>query len=214
MSNSNSIPLPKGPRFKNLTGRVFSRLTVIEYAGMRGRYPTWACLCECGTRKVVQGTYLTSGHTKSCGCFRREVTSQTFRRHGSRDNPEYSVWVGMWDRCTNPNNLNYDLYASRCPPDEWRDFSVFLEDVGPRPGRGMSLDRIDNDKPYGPGNCRWATQKVQCNNTSRNVHLTYDGVTLTLPQWSDVLGMRSGTLRSRLDSYGWSIEKALTTPVR
>lgn len=175
MSEINSISVSARPRFKDLTGQVFSRLTVIDYAGRRGRKSLWNCLCECGSTKVLLGTAISHGSIKSCGCLRYERVNESSTSHGLSQTPEYRVWADMWQRCTNPNHKAYGEYASRRPPETWRDFAVFLEDVGPRPHEGLSLDRVDNDAPYGPGNCRWATPTTQQNNTSRNVLLTYEG---------------------------------------
>lgn len=97
---------------------------------------------------------------------------------------------------------------------EWRDsFKRFAADMGPRPSPAHSVDRIDNDGPYTPENCRWATKVEQSRNSRHNVRWTYDGRTLTIVEWAEKLGVDPNTLRQRVAGYGWSVERALSTPV-
>src|SRR5690606_34445144 len=128
--------------------------------------------------------------------------------------PTYSAWTGMLTRCRNPKDKNYENYGGRgitvC--NSWLDFPAFLADMGEAPP-GMSLDRIDVNGGYEPGNCRWATADQQSNNKRNNVFFEFQGERLTAPQWARKLGMKRVTLERRLNFYGWSIEKALTTPV-
>lgn len=121
-------------------------------------------------------------------------------KHGMSRTREYRLWIAMKVRCYNRNCPEFHMYGGRgiAMCDEWRDdFSAFLRDVGPRPGRGYSVDRIDNDGNYEPGNVRWATMRQQSNNTRRNVILTYDGKTLTLAQWARYLGINIETVKQR-----------------
>jgi hypothetical protein len=126
---------------------------------------------------------------------------------------EYGIWKGMRQRCTNPTVRDYHRYGGRgievC--ERWESFTAFLADVGPRPGPGYSLDRIDNDGDYEPGNVRWATAKEQQRNTDRVRRFTYQGETLTLPEWAERVGMPAALIGRRVWS-GWSVEAALTTP--
>lgn len=136
-----------------------------------------------------------------------------------RDNPTYRTWKAMIDRCR-PSAANskhyYDKGIRVC--DEWlgeegyriEGFNNFLEDMGDRP-EGLTLDRIDGNKGYSPDNCRWATYKVQGNNTSRNQTITYQGQTKTYAEWADHVGCHRHTIRSRVLA-GWEIEKIVTTP--
>jgi hypothetical protein len=129
--------------------------------------------------------------------------------------PERSAWQNMRDRCNNPNCVSFDNYGLRgirvC--DEWQyDYQAFLRHVGPRPSPRHSLDRIDNNGHYEPGNVRWADKSTQLSNRRTNRLLTFSGETLTMSQWALRLGISFECLKRRLDHRHWSEERALTTP--
>jgi hypothetical protein len=170
----------------------------------------WSCLCDCGAQKVIDLQSMKSGATRSCGCHNSKVTAKRNFKHGQADGPEHLTWVRMWQRCTNERNPHYAEYKDRAPPPEWRDFPTFYADVGPRPTPQHSLDRIDNEKPYGPGNCRWATAETQAGNTRRNIYVDLDGERLWLAEACRRVGGRLpkyGTITSRI-SKGQTIEQA------
>lgn len=127
--------------------------------------------------------------------------------------PTYCSWQNMKTRCTNPSHAQFKDYGAKgitmC--SRWEKFENFLADMGERP-EGRTLDRIDNDKGYEPGNCRWATAKEQAREKRRN--LTHNGITLSVTDWAAKLGIKQATLNARLNRHGWSVEKALTTPAR
>lgn len=136
-------------------------------------------------------------------------------RHGMKGTPTYKTWQHIIGRCTNPRDKRWPQYGGRgifvCP--EWRDFAAFLADMGEKP-EGTSIDRIDNDGPYTKENCRWATQKVQTRNYSRNVRITYKGESLVLQDWAERLNLPRNTLWNRLVTLGWDVDRAFTTPPR
>jgi hypothetical protein len=135
--------------------------------------------------------------------------------NGLRQNPLYDVWNDMIRRCTNPRRNSYENYGGRgitiC--ERWMSLENFIADMSPRPD-GYTLDRIDNDGNYEPSNCRWATPTQQGNNIRGNRRLTLGSETLTLTEWSKKIGIGIDTLKRRMDVYGWSVERTLTTPPR
>lgn len=201
-------------------GQAFSRLTVIAEAPRRKHQRYWLCQCSCGSLpKEIRQDSLGSA-VKSCGCLRKEVASNSAARtgklnktHGKSRTPEYRIWDGMWQRCTNPRNASYESYKERTPPKEWLSFEVFIADMGLRPSPKHSIERVNNYLSYGPDNCKWVEAKEQLRNTSANVNLTYNGKTQCLAAWVEELGISYGTLHYRL-KVGWPIEKALTTKGR
>jgi hypothetical protein len=203
----------------DLTGQKFGRWAVQEFYGRVGNKYYWTCVCDCGKTKKVWSSNLKNGQTKSCGCYKKERAIEANIKHGQNRKgyrtPIHIVWSQMIQRCYNPNNHKYKDYGGRgikvC--DRWRySFENFYEDMGEVP-EGLTLDRKDNDGDYTPENCHWATMKEQQNNRRDNVWITHAGETKTRTQWERSLGMKLGTLNNRLNRDGWSIKKALTTPV-
>lgn len=190
------------PAFYDLTGQRFGRLTVIRCsrrpgAGADGRVlPTqWFCLCDCGGEANPIGAALKNGNTKSCGCLSREMLNERSRVHGLTRTTEHSIWVMMKQRCRNSSNADYRHYGARgidvC--DEWvGDFARFLSDMGPRPSKKHSLERLDNDQGYSKLNCCWATWDVQSSNRRDCRYFTLQGV---VPKFRDCPTVE-GRLRS------------------
>ena len=127
---------------------------------------------------------------------------------------EYSVWRQMKNRCSNPKNAGYKRYGGRgikvC--DRWQEFKNFWQDMGPRPTEKHTIERVDNDGNYEPTNCKWATQKEQRRNYSRNVVLEVDGVSKLLMDWAISLGTTGAYIQYRIKKLGWSVKDAVTTP--
>lgn len=137
--------------------------------------------------------------------------------HGGRHLPEYTVWADMRRRCLNTTRKDYARYGGRgitiC--DRWIDsFANFLADMGPRPSPEHSIERRDNESGYGPENCFWGTRVEQARNKRDTSYLTLNGVTRCLAEWVEVTGIPHNTILMRINKYGWTVEKALTTPIR
>ena len=194
-------------RANDLTNTQFGKLTALRPTAERDReYIIWECVCECGARTYVSSCNLVRRRTKSCGCTKTERYAGAGR--------EYSIWTDMKTRCSNPKNSRFHRYGGRgirvC--ERWGTFENFFSDMGPCPV-GMSIDRINNDGPYEPGNCRWSSPKQQARNFSRNRMLTFAGETLCLADWGLRTGISSDVIYNRL-KWKWPIDKTLTTPVR
>jgi hypothetical protein len=205
-------------RLIDLTGKQFGRLNVLNRYGSRGDAPTWLCLCACGIRTVVLGEALRDGHTTSCGCFASECRSAEAKDRvthghtvGLRSSLTFAAWQSMRARCLNPNNGSYHRYGARgiTVSSRWDNFTVFVADMGERPAREYSIDRIDNTKGYAPENCRWATKREQALNREGVRFLVFRGETADMSEWARRAGFGPTTLRERLEA-GWSVEDALT----
>jgi hypothetical protein len=207
-------PIPSDKRFINLTGRTFERLTIVGYAGSA----SWVCKCDCGTTKIVKSRPMVAGLSRSCGCLRSEQLIERNYSHGqskrSENTQEYQSWQAMKARCYGVNSRAYKRYGERgievC--DRWRDnFSLFYLDMGAKPTSKHTLERIDNDGNYEPGNVRWATYTEQANNRRSNRLLEFDGRIQNVEMWAKELELNSANIRNRLHN-NWCVRCTLTIP--
>ena len=185
-----------GCKLIDLTNKNFGRWLVIERSGKnKWGQVLWKCLCQCGTIKILVGTTLKNGMSKSCGCHTNQAIRDTLTTHGhshaNNGNPtrEYHSWTGMRNRCTSPSSDKYYLYGGRgikvC--DRWlTSFENFLVDMGPRPPN-YTLDRIDVNGNYEPSNCRWASSREQANNRRivTNLQVELDSLKTKLAEYQN-----------------------------
>lgn len=174
--------------------------------------------CRCGKTFKARELNVKYGGTRSCGCFRKEVSSKRQTKHGeTRKKPftsEYQTWSHMKSRCYNKKAPEYHRYGGRgitiCR--RWKNnYEAFLRDMGRKPGREYSIDRINNGGNYEPSNCRWATVKEQANNRRTSKFFEYIGKRKTVPQWAEELKISSSLIWRRIQ-LGWTIAEALSLP--
>jgi len=196
---------------------TFGRLTSIssKYKPAGRRHALQDFICECGEQVSRRADLVKHGISRSCGCLRKEVARKNSTTHGQYGHPIYAIWAAMVRRCENVRTTGYHNYGGRgitVHPD-FRSFESFVAYIGNRPDRDHSIDRIDVNKGYEPGNIRWATRDQQANNTRCTRWIEHAGQVLTLAQWARVAGISTECMCSRLKS-GWSLQAALETPVR
>lgn len=182
-------------------GDKFNRWTVLEKASGVAK-SAWFCKCECGTVRAVVTFDLTSGRSASCGCYQKERVKQSSTKHGMLRHPAYRAWNNAVQRCFNEKNPGYPEYGGRGikMSQEWRsDFSSFWKDMGPNWTSHATLDRIDVNRGYERGNCRWATPKEQANNRRTNIMVSGPGGSMmTVTQAAEAYGISRQTVYSRI----------------
>jgi hypothetical protein len=192
------------------SGKIYGKLVVLVREPSFAKRALWRCRCECGREAVVRGDRLRSGRTKSCG-----VGNCRYPFRKARWVPGYKSWSAMVQRCTNPRSDHWKYYGARgisvC--FRWRSSANFLADMGPMPAPGMTIERIDVNGNYEPGNCRWATKEEQRRNMRCSVYVQYRERRMLLMDVIRELGLSSDVVRARL-KIGWSLDDALSVPVR
>jgi len=211
---------------KMQVGEVYGSLTVLELTrGVRAsgkpKY-TALCSCACGNEIEVERHNLKTGNTTKCNDCAIKSRADHRRKHGhsigcyDRD-PEgyatYTIWQAMKRRCNNQTDKRYADYGGRgitvC--EAWQDsYEQFLSDMGIRPTPQHQIDRIDNDGPYSPENCRWATRMEQGSNKRNNRIIEAFGKRMTVNQWARETGLYRKTITSRIDRYGMTPEEAVS----
>lgn len=214
MSSEN---ITSGNRLQDLTGKKFKWWSVVCRASRvssKGE-AYWKCVCECGAEREVRGTALRQGKSTNCGCRTPELISKKLTIHGWRKHPLYKRWKQMIRRCHNPADSGYRIYGGRgirvCY--RWRtSLESFLSDLGNPPTPDHTIERIDNNRGYEPGNCRWCHKTEQAKNTRATRWVFLDGVRMCLADAALKLKMRPATLSQRL-LRGWSMAEACEIPV-
>lgn len=208
---------------RELIGERFGRLTVVSQGnaitGGNGKeYRSWRCICDCGTEREVKEPLLLYGKTKSCGCLYSETRSSSKNKsHGLSRTRIYAEWGRMIQRCSNPRVDSYKRYGGRgirvC--NSWREsFESFYEwAIQNGYSDNLTIDRIDVNGGYCPGNCRWVSNKVQANNKTTNQFFMINGVSKTLTEWCEMYGASYQTVWARINRRGMSIIDALETKV-
>lgn len=203
----------------DLTGMQFERLEVIREAE-RTSYGArrWLCECKCGNKKIVHQRALVSGHTRSCGCLRKEDLIKRSTTHNCSNTRIYNIYAGIKKRCLNDNEHAYSNYGGRgitiC--DEWLGeygFENFYKwSMGNGYSDDLTIDRINNDGNYEPSNCRWITYKEQNGNKRNNIVILWNGERKILKDLCLELGMSYQTVKMRIH-HGWEVDRALTKPI-
>ncbi|WP_157140531.1 hypothetical protein [Achromobacter xylosoxidans] len=195
---------------KDLTGRKFGRWAAIGPKSKR----KWLCRCECGAEKAVDVYSLLDGRSTSCGCLRAEQVTQRNTTHGQAGTQTYRVWKRMIARCEVPSAAKFKNYGGRgikvC--ERWHSYPAFLSDMGERPP-GLSIDRIDVNGDYEPGNCRWATDQEQARNKRTTRLIAVDGADRCISEWSAISGVSPGMIGWRI-AKGWPPKRAIFQPTK
>jgi len=192
---------------KDITGKKYNYLTAIKTVGKNkeNRF-LWECLCDCGNSIVTTKNQLDYGNRKSCGC----KNNADKIKHGMRNHDLYSTWSNMIRRCTVKSDRSFPDYGGRgitvC--SEWMDINSFIRDMGERPSKNHSIDRIDNEKGYSKDNCRWATLIQQARNKRDTVFITYKGETKSLSDWAEFKGVKRGTMYMR-KRRGYTVDEII-----
>lgn len=216
------------PKFKDLAGMRFGKLVAIERTENSASGATmWKCKCDCGKEKNIRSGSLLAKRSKSCGCPKFGVENCAYK-HGLTNTKILRVYHSMIQRCYNPKDKKYKDYGARGVTvfDEWlgKNGSInfcgwvfengYKEEPLPNGRNKWEIERKDVNGNYCPENCCFITNKQQQSNKRNNHYITYNNETLTLSQWAEKLNINCSLLGQRISKLNWSIEKALTTPVR
>lgn len=211
---------------KDITGQRFGKLVAVKRLPTRlspsGRkYSVWLCQCDCGKQVEARLNNLTEGTKRSCGCLIKEAHAEQCRelgkqstKHGDFGTKLYGVWAAMKRRCYNPHAKYFELYGGRgikvC--QDWHEYEPFKEwALTNGYQQGLSIDRIDCDGNYEPGNCRWVTMAAQQRNCRNNRHYNYKGKSYTVKEIAEMVGLKPRTVQGRIER-GWTIEEVVETP--
>jgi len=198
----------------SLIGLKFGKLIIIKLIFIKNKHNYFKCKCDCGNEKIIRKDHIKSGKIKSCGCLRIELSKKRTLKHGHlsgyKMSRTYAAWRSAKKRCLDSKNINYKDYGGRgikiCK--RWMKFENFFKDVGEIP-KGLTLDRINNNKGYSPSNFRLITQKEQCCNKRNNRLFTYNNKTQCISKWAEEYNISYQKLYRRIFRDKWTIERAL-----
>lgn len=196
----------------------FGRLVFLSTSG-RKVFPSgktariWRLVCDCGTTVHALASSVRTGHTRSCGCLEAENRRTMSTTHGDCGTRLWRIYAGMLQRCHDPNSAGYKYYGAKGVRVLWASYEDFKRDMADSYQDGLTIERKNSEGHYCKDNCCWATQAEQNRNYSRNIKLTFGGRTMVLIDWAHEFCIKRQTLTARLKS-GWTVEKALTTPVK
>jgi hypothetical protein len=209
----------------DISNNRYGKLVAIERSKNISGKTAWKCKCDCGNITYVSTSNLTCNRIKSCGCLKLEKLLERSTTHNQRHTHLYDVWKSIRQRCNNPKNRGYHNYGGRgitiC--EEWdKSFETFYKwsyangystENQKDEKLKLTIDRIDNNGNYEPSNCRWVDRKTQASNTRIAKFFTINGETKCFSEWCRIFGIHRATFDRRIKN-GWSIEKAITTPIK
>jgi len=205
-----------GAPLKVMPGDRYGRLTITFEVPTMHKHRRFQCQCDCGREKAVTLHKLRAGNTRSCGCLQRESRSSHTRTHGASRTLLYAVWYGIKQRCYNERCREFPYYGARgiSVDPEWQRFEPFRDwALANGYQRGLSIERIDNDGNYEPGNCKWIPRREQSKNTRKSLRITYNGRTQILKDWAAELSLPYLALYKRIVMRGWTVDRAFGTEV-
>lgn len=193
--------------WKDIKDQRFGRLIVLGFLLNK----KWECLCDCGNVVQIKAKTLNNGHTQSCGCLQKEFAGNLKRTHGMTLTSIYKTWRGIKGRCLNKNHHAFVHYGGRgitiC--DEWKkSFENFYRDMGEKPSKNHSIERIDNEIGYCKSNCKWILKNKQNFNKRNNIILKFDNQEKSLGEWCKELNLPYRVIHNRIYKLKWEVEKA------
>lgn len=193
----------EGTGIIDISERKFGRWTVVSFSHKVEKNKYWICQCDCGRRKTINYSNLKSGASSSCGCLHKERARAASVTHGLSKHPAYKSWQHAKHRCFNKDDQHWDRYGGRgitmCP--EWANsFESFWKDMGGTYKDGLTLERINFNGHYEPGNCKWATMSEQLRNTERSIFIETPWGLMNIADAADKLGISRVTMQNRFHS--------------
>lgn len=199
----------------DLTGFRMKHAVALERCGRTAANKViWRCRCDCGNEFEAISSRIKNGSRVGCGCKLSRPGNKSARTHGMTGSPEFKSWEGAKRRCLNLRDKDYKRYGARGIQfsDKWSKFESFYRDMGPKPGPEYSLDRIDTNGNYEPGNCRWATHETQQNNRRNNIRIQVNGVHVSLYVYFGRDRSAAWQRAAYRIRNGWSIADAIFQP--